>query len=342
MRYHLRLQHFVPCVAAVLLCIGATDALAQSVEPCREEVERAEEHYRDGDFEEAERLLVPCLDQALMSDSVAVRGYRILAQAKLQTGDIAGARRAVLRVFARNPGYRSDPVQDPPAYQALVETVRQQLDDPAFVADLEQVRRQRVAAEPDPRELPEYRAVGRFFLQAGLGSNSYGGERGVDAGSRFSEFTQNAGLAFSLAAGYNVSDYVSVVLSYDPGRLPTVLNEEWWRFPDIDQEESSTWLHTLNGSVVTRVLPRRLATPYLRGGVGASFIRINEARRGGVAFDLGLGVDVAAAPSIGLHAEMVARYTFPGDAIDTVDNAGTFDLVSLLRAGISWNVGSVR
>ncbi len=334
-------RFFAACIALFLFTIPRGDLLAQNVGQCEEEINRAEEHYRDGEFEEAELLLLPCLDEAMMSDELAVRGYRILAQSQLQTGNIAGARRAVLRVFARDPDYRTDPVQDPPAYQALVETVRQQLDDPAFEADLEQVIRARAASVPPPADLPAFRATGHFFLQLMVGANSYGGERGTEGSSTFTEFADNAGPSFTLLGGYNANDYIALNISYDFGRYTTISNFKRG-FAEIDPDISSSWLHTFSGSVVARFLPSRLATPYLRGGVGGSMIRVNDEMRGAVALDVGLGGDIAVSRTVGLFAEVGARYTLPGDAIDLVDRSRDFDFLSLIRAGISWNVGSIR
>lgn len=326
-------------IAAVVLSFQ--DAAAQTVEPCEVEVDRAEEHYRDGEFEQAERILLACLDTSELSDAIAVRGYRILAQAQLHTGDIAGARRAVLRVFARNPAYRTDPVQDPPAYQALVETVRQQLADADFEADLDQMRR----IPPEPvivrRDVPHHRAAGDVFVQVLIGANSYGGERGTDGGSVFSEFFDNGGPSFAVAGGYNISDNFALMLAYDVGRYASIFDHKSG-FPEVDSDVSSAWLHTISGTLVARFLPSRLATPYLRGGVGSSFIRVNESMQSAVALDIGLGVDVAVTRSIVIFAEAGGRYTMPGDAIDLVDRARSYDFLSLFRVGVSFSAGSIR
>lgn len=342
MRYPVRSRITGVCIVLFLFWMPLEDLQAQNLEACEAEILRAEEYYRDGEFEQAEQLLTPCLDGAVMSDELAVRGYRILAQSNLQTGNIAGARRAVLRVFARQPGYRADPVQDPPAYQALVETVRQQLDDPGFEADLERVLRDRTPPPPAPPPVPAYRTAGHFYLQLATGANSYGGERGTEGSTFFAEFADNAGPTFTVAGGFNATNYLALTAGYDFGRFPTITNQKSPAFPEIDPDVSSAWLHTLSGGVVARFLPTRLATPYVRGGVGASLIRLNDEMRSAVALDVGLGADIATSRTFGLFAEIGVRYALPGDAIDLVDRSGEHDILSLLRAGVSWNVGSIR
>lgn len=331
------------CLYMLLLAnwILVGDVSAQVVEACEAEVSRAEEHYRDGEFAEAERLLLRCLDYSELSDEIAIRGYRILAQAQLQTGNIAGARRAVLRVFALNPAYRSDPIQDPPDYQALVETVRQQLDDPAFEAELEATLRQQLEPEPTPPQAVGYRSMGSIFVQGSAGVTSYGGERGAREGSAFSEFFNNGGPVFSVAGAYNLNNHFALLLAYDAGRYATIFDQKSG-FPFIDENDSSPWLHTLSGSLMARLLPRAIATPYLRGGVGSSFIKINDSMQSAVALDVAIGVDVAVSQSIGVIAEAGGRYAMPGDAIDLIQRSRSYDFLTLFRIGVAHRIGSIR
>lgn len=340
MRFFLR-GCTLPGILLLFAVFLPRDLVAQEVDACRLAVVEAEERYRDGDFQEVQRLLTPCLDASALQGEAAIPGYRILALASLQLGDIAAARRAVLRVFAHDLDYRADPIQDPPSYQALVETVRRQLDDPAFTQELERMRQEVVVpVEPEPRPT-SYSSAGSISMQASVGIASYGGERGRVRSSALAEFSANSGPAIGLAADYHVADFLALGLHYDLARFPTV-HANKSAFPFIDPDDSSDWLHVIGGHVVARFLPNHAATPYLRGGVGAGFIRINGSTSTSMSLDFALGGEFSLSRIIGIQLEMAARYAFPGDAIDLVDRSFDFDVLPIIRTGLVWKLGRVH
>lgn len=340
------------CFSLLLLLIAAPTqpVFGQDRESCGIAVENAETYYRDGDFEDAVRLLEPCIDSGQIPDDLIVPGHRYMALARLQLGDIAGARLAVLRMVAREPAYEADAVQDPPAYQALVRTVRDQLDDPAFSQELEEQRLERVRREQDAQTasvptIALYRQRRAVTLVAHTGLSSYGGERGVEVASPLADFVENAGLAVAFGMAYNVSPYFSIDLEYGASGLPTAHNQKYSRgdpaFPEVSSEESSSVLHTITTSVLARFLPLRPASPFARLGGGYGFMHVNDAANGAAIIDLGVGVDLRLAPTVGLLAELRPRFVFPADAIDLVDRSGRSDLVTSFRVGVSWQVAGL-
>lgn len=114
---------------AILLSLGtsATPAHSQSPPSCDELLAEAEERYVARAFSEAEELIRLCLALPEQSRDTVVRAHRLQALVFLRQDDLPEAREAVLRLLSIAFDYHPDPVQDPPAYVALVTTVRDQL-----------------------------------------------------------------------------------------------------------------------------------------------------------------------------------------------------------------------
>lgn len=319
--------------------IAVTDAQAQAG-VCAAEVIEAEELYRDGRFDAAAEILSDCLDtRSGISSETALRGYRLLGLARLQGGDIAGARIAVLRVFARNPDYQADPVIDPPGYQALVETVRQQLADRDFQEEVEELRprlREPVVVPVVPETFRERRAVS---IRGFLGFSSYGGDRGTPEDNPFAEFTTNAGKLLGFGLSLNLHEYAGLHLYYETAYTPSLFERRASVFPEVEPSTSSRWIQTMGIQAVGRLLPNRLASPYLRVGPGIGVARLNGEVRVGTAVDVTAGVDFRLRHDVGLFAETGARWVFPGDAMDLVAWDYDHDLFTQIRIGALWRVG---
>jgi hypothetical protein len=320
---------------------AVAEARAQA-DVCEPELAEAEELYRDGRFEDAAELLTSCLDgrEGVRAD-VALRGYRLLALAHLQNGDIAGARIAVVRVLARDPDYEADPVIDPPGYQALVETVRTQL---ATRDDSERIDVPRtIEAEPSPPVglRDSYRRPGAVTVRAFLGVSSYGGDRGTPEENVFVDFVANAGTMLGLAMDLALHEYAGVHLYYETAYTPSLFESRARVFPPVDPDVSSRWIQTLGIQAVGRILGGRQASPYVRVGPGISIARLNDEVRVGTALDLAAGADLRIRHDVGLFAETGARWVFPGDAMDLVAWDHDYDLFAQVRIGVIWRVGGL-
>jgi hypothetical protein len=323
----------------VLALLVAADARAQTG-VCASEVMEAEELYRDGRFEAAARILSDCLDtRSGITQETAIRGYRLLGLSRLQDGDIAGARIAVLRVFARNPDYQADPVLDPPGYQALVETVRQQLADREFQEEVEDLR-PRLREPVHVPIVPEtYRARGAVAIRGFSGVSSYGGDRGTPEENVFVDFVANAGKMLGFGLSLNLHEYAGIYLYYETAYTPSLFESRARVFPAVDPSTSSRWIQTMGLQAVGRLLPDGLASPYLRVGPGIAIARLNDEVRVGTAVDVTAGVDFRLRHDVGLFAEAGARWVFPGDAMDLVAWDYDHDLFTQIRIGALWRVG---
>lgn len=102
-------------------------ALAQEPAPCEDLLRTADEQYVQREYAEAETLVRACLAQGDVEDAQALQAYRLLTLIFLRQDDLPEARQAVVRMLGVSYEYDPDPVQDPPAYVALVASVKEQL-----------------------------------------------------------------------------------------------------------------------------------------------------------------------------------------------------------------------
>ncbi len=160
---------FLPLCLALALA-AAPAAHAQLSPACAETVRVAENTYQDGNFAETIRLLTPCLDESRASREPAVRVYRLLTMAFLNSDDPARARESLSALVRQYPDYAPDPIQDPPAYTALTAIVRDELVASGAIAS---------AAPPLPRHWSKQRAtwlaIGGGLIVVGLTAILAGG-----------------------------------------------------------------------------------------------------------------------------------------------------------------------
>ncbi len=106
---------------------GSSPVLAQEPSPCEPLLAAAEGRYVNREFAEAESLVRACLAQDNLGDDEALRSYRLLTLIFLRQDDLPAARQTVLSLLGVSFEYEPDRVQDPPAYVALVTTVKDQI-----------------------------------------------------------------------------------------------------------------------------------------------------------------------------------------------------------------------
>jgi hypothetical protein len=111
--------------------VGGLDAAAQTPdETCLTALDQAERQYRNGDYDASVQLLSACLDRTGIADSIATSAYRLLALSHLRSDNLERARLAVVNLLGVDPGFRPDPVADPPPFVSLVAVVREQIQTP--------------------------------------------------------------------------------------------------------------------------------------------------------------------------------------------------------------------
>lgn len=121
-------------IALFVLGGAVRPTVAQEASPCEEALGAAESAYLNGNFDEAIRLISPCLDRSDVPEEQAVQAYRLLSLAHLQQDELPEARAAIVDIFSIRPGYEADPVEDPPSYVSLVSIVRSDVQ-PAQLAE---------------------------------------------------------------------------------------------------------------------------------------------------------------------------------------------------------------
>lgn len=129
---------------------------AQEATVCEEAFATAEAAYLNGAFDDAIRLLSPCLDRSEVPKEQAIPAYRLLSLAHLQKDELPEARAAIVNILSLRPAYEADPVEDPPSYVSLVSIVRREVQ-PALADE----------APAEERRTPFFRRTSTWISIAG-------------------------------------------------------------------------------------------------------------------------------------------------------------------------------
>lgn len=98
-----------------------------SPSPCSPGLELAEQRYVEADYSAAELLALNCAYHPEAYSVQRQQAYRLLALSSIKQGLLVEAQQAVIRLLGVDFGYEPDVVRDPPAYVALVASVKDQL-----------------------------------------------------------------------------------------------------------------------------------------------------------------------------------------------------------------------
>ena len=101
--------------------------LPTALDPCESVLALADERYLEGDYEAVELLVSDCVYRPSAAVEQVQRGYRLLALGFLRQDQLVEAQLAVVKLLGADFGYEPDPALDPPAYVALVGSVKDQL-----------------------------------------------------------------------------------------------------------------------------------------------------------------------------------------------------------------------
>lgn len=326
----------IAAAVAAVFVVAATAAAQPS--PCPEALSEAQQRYQDGAFEAVAGLLSPCLDRPDRTDEEATFAYRLLALTAIRQDRIEEARLAALNLLNLDPLYAADAVLDPPAYVALIETVRRQLglplpgEDPPPPLVPDTLVADTVSAPPPP--LPAPPRASRFQVQYWGGASSYGGERGNSATTRAREFAENAGPATGLGLVYTLGAGVALAGEVGLGLYPSkgqAVND------DLDANPS-TWLVDATASVQALAMPSWPASPYARAGVTVVASEVNGVGRLGGGPVAALGVEVDLGGRYRIYAEGGGTLILPGSASDGVSTSGGGDFFTHVRAGFRYRL----
>lgn len=327
-----------------LVAAGGGGAHAQDTSsPCTDTLDAAEEAYRNRNFEEAIALASRCTDEEDAGEEAALRAYRLITLASLRQGALVQARSAVENIFRLDPGYTTDPVNDPPSYDLFVSLVRQDLS-PEATADAGPDTTE--TARDEPPSPAASRTVGRphqgLFLKFGGGISDYTGDypaQNVGHPLDFQEFITGSGapLMASVELGYQISPGWAVVAGFQLGNYPIV----GYKRPTINDS------HRYTPQLLVRYTfrdPDRTVRPYFDVGGNVTFggERFTSA---GAGPSIGGGLSIALGRTTAFYVESRFNATVPDEAIDAAAFSdtgfwGPFDSVNqLLGVGLHFQFG---
>ncbi len=109
---------------AVCLMLSCTTLPVMAQTSCQQELRLAEEAYTQGNFDETIRQADACLNKTAIDASDRRLAFRLKGLSYIGKGLEADAKEAVSRLIALVPDFKADPIQDPPAFVALIEEVK--------------------------------------------------------------------------------------------------------------------------------------------------------------------------------------------------------------------------
>ena len=102
----------------IVALLASADAFAQTREQCRDALERAEDQYDLGRYDEVIGALRLCAEQ--VPEAARLRAYKLLALAYLKMQERDRAEQAVTHLLQENPNFTPDPEQDSQEFVDLV------------------------------------------------------------------------------------------------------------------------------------------------------------------------------------------------------------------------------
>jgi hypothetical protein len=151
------------CIMAGNSPAVAQEAFAKQAPTCEALLDESQDLYVAREFTASEELIRSCLSQPHISDSEALRAYRLLALVLLRQDDLPQASQAVLRLLGFSFEYEPDPILDPPIFVSLVAAVKDQirldreqlthLDPPRQTTPAAQTEGAEVRIDPDAHQI---------------------------------------------------------------------------------------------------------------------------------------------------------------------------------------------
>ncbi len=346
-------------LAVCFLTLLGSSAASQT---CPDALAQAEARYVEGAFGSVIGGLGACLDDTPRS----IPARRLLTLAYLRLGEIGEAKRSLLHIFAIQPTYQPDPVEDPPAYQSLVHVVEAQLTaqtaepvmdppSPRPPADLEPTEPEPADAEPvvTAPEAPERRGPGPvepepatgampdlpLAFRYWVGAGSYGGERGAQASGPFQEFADNAGVAFGIGIEGRLLPWLDLFGDIEAGYYPTLSTDRGNNsvFEPVEEISLSPWVRFVTAGARARVFEQRGISLY--GALGGGIASGDNSLAGAVS--VGAGAETAVSSSMGVFVDGTWTLAGPPRAIDAAATESAIgDLFSALRVGLTYRIGT--
>ncbi len=134
----------------ILILFVVTPALAAAQARCASALTTATQYYNDARFEEGIALLKHCLEAGAFSAEEQEAVYQRLSMLCFANREEAEARQAMRVLLSLQPDHQPDPVRAQPSYRALMDDVRNEMqqtdqtpvDEPSYaVAPVKKKRR---------------------------------------------------------------------------------------------------------------------------------------------------------------------------------------------------------
>jgi tetratricopeptide (TPR) repeat protein len=116
-----------PALTLVIPLNQYFDLCAQTEDQCTEQLNKAEEEYQLGNWDQAIALINNCLKKPNLSEDEKGRAYRILGLTYIATQLAKEANEAVRNLLIMVPNYKINPDTDPPALKEMVDDMAEKL-----------------------------------------------------------------------------------------------------------------------------------------------------------------------------------------------------------------------
>ena len=102
---------------------------------CTDRLDKAEEYYYDGEFDQTIEIVNKCLQEPSLSKEEQLRSYTILARTYLAKENIQRAKENLRIILRLDPTYQPTIEQETPKYLNLLAEVRQEQEQLAVIED---------------------------------------------------------------------------------------------------------------------------------------------------------------------------------------------------------------
>ncbi len=193
----------------------------------------------------------------------------------------------------------------------------------------------------------KYRADKTVYLKARVGLGTYQGTRDGNPDSSINDYISDGSLRFGGEVGLQLSRVFGVGLQFNSGKYKQLSDPNIVPGGVVDPGESSDTRSTVHLAATARAFDSKRISPYLLGGVGVSFGKVNSSLGTKTGFGpmAGLGVDIALSDQFGFFVELGAAWILDDEAIDGIKDSdtgsrkhtGNYDLLDYGVAGLRYN-----
>ncbi|HID40429.1 MAG TPA: hypothetical protein EYP36_13060 [Calditrichaeota bacterium] len=109
---------------------------------CSEKLNKAEEYYYDDALDEAQALVLDCLNNFTLEKKERIRAYTILVRISLARENKDAAKKILLKIFTLDPTYQPTTEQETPRYVNVASEAKQE-----FIAQSKTTESQKQSSE---------------------------------------------------------------------------------------------------------------------------------------------------------------------------------------------------